>query len=445
MASAVEQFVSNLSLSSFSKAKDLRNKILFTIFALVVCRIGTYVPLPGIDPVAYARSFQSKSSGIFGLFNMFSGGAVERMAVFALGIMPYISASIIVQLVVASIPALETLKKDGEQGRRIINQYTRYATVLIGALQAFGLAVGLINGQGIVFASDSFFVFSTVVTLLGGTMFLVWLGEQITSSGVGNGVSLIIFSGIVAGLPSSFINILELGRIGSISSLFIILVFAFVVLIIAFVVFFERAQRRLLIQYPKRQVGNRIFQEDVSYLPLKINTAGVVPSIFASSLLLLPTTIVGFIDVNSSPKWVSSLANSLNHGNPLYMLLYSIFIVFFSFFYTAIVFDPKDASDNLKKNGGFVPGIRPGDRTTEYIDNILTRITVVGSIYLVVVCIFPEALVSFSGVPISFSGTSVLIVVSVILDTIMQIQGYLIAHQYEGFVKKSKFRSRKKC
>ncbi|MBY7649373.1 MAG: preprotein translocase subunit SecY [Candidatus Liberibacter europaeus] len=443
MASAVEQFVSNLSFSSFAKAKDLKSKILFTLAALIVCRIGTYVPLPGIDPVAYTKAFQSKSSGIFGLFNMFSGGAVERMAVFALGIMPYISASIIVQLIATMIPALEALKKEGEQGRRVINQYTRYATVVLGILQAFGIAIGLKNGQGIVFDSDSFFVFSTVVTLLGGTMFLVWLGEQITSSGIGNGVSLIIFSGIVAGLPSAFINVLELGRVGSISSTLIILVFASVILVVAFVIFFERSQRRLLIQYPKRQVGNRVFQDDISYLPLKLNTAGVVPSIFASSLLLLPATIAGFIDTSSSPGWVASVLNSLNHGNPLYIFLYAVFIVFFAFFYTAIVFDPKDAADNLKKHCGFIPGIRPGERTTEHIDYVLTRITVVGSIYLVVVCILPEIFISFSRVPIALSGTSILIVVSVVLDTIMQIQGYLIAHQYEGFVKKSRFRGRK--
>ncbi|RPD36823.1 preprotein translocase subunit SecY [Candidatus Liberibacter solanacearum] len=444
MVSAVEQFVSNLSISSFSKAKDLKSRIVFTLIAIVVYRLGTHIPLPSIDLVAYTKAFQSKSAGIFGIFNMFSGGAVERMAVFALGIMPYISASIIVQLIVAMVPSLESLKQEGEQGRKIINQYTRYATVFLGIIQAYGIAIGLKNGRGIVSDSDSFFVFSTVVTLLGGTMFLVWLGEQITSRGIGNGISLIIFSGIVAGLPSAFIGVLELGRVGSISTPLILLVFVSIILVIAFVVFFERAQRRLLIQYPKRQVGNRIFPDDVSYLPLKLNTAGVVPSIFASSLLLLPATIVGFVDVTSSPEWVINLVGALGHGQLLYMVLYAASIVFFSFFYTAIVFNPIEAANNLKKQGGFLPGIRPGDRTAEHIDYVLTRVTVVGALYLVFVCILPEILVSVTGIPVSLSGTSILIIVSVVLDTVMQVQGYLIAQQYEGLVKKSKLRNRKK-
>ncbi|MEG8099512.1 preprotein translocase subunit SecY [Candidatus Liberibacter brunswickensis] len=442
MASAVEQFVSNLSLSSFSKSKDLKSRIVFTIFALVVYRLGTHVPLPGIDLVAYTKAFQSKSTGIFGLFNMFSGGAVERMAVLSLGIMPYISASIIVQLVASIVPSLESLKKEGDRGRKIINQYTRYATVILGALQAYGIAVGLRNGQGIVLDSDSFFVFSTIISLLGGTMFLVWLGEQITARGIGNGISLVIFSGIVASLPSSLIGILELGRVGSIPAIFILLILFSIILAIAFVVFCERAQRRLVIQYPKRQVGNRIFKNDVSYLPLKLNTAGVVPSIFASSLLLLPATIVSFIDISSSPLWVADLVGSLGRGQLLYVVLYSIFIAFFSFFYTAIVFNPKEAADNLKKHGGFVPGIRPGDRTAVHIDYVLTRITVVGTIYLICICIFPEILVAFTGISVSLSGTSLLIIVSVILDTVMQIQGYLIAQQYDGVLRKS--RSQKK-
>ncbi|MBL0849379.1 MAG: preprotein translocase subunit SecY [Candidatus Liberibacter ctenarytainae] len=444
MASAVEQFVSNLSFASFSKAKDLKDRILFTLIALLVYRIGTHVPLPGIDLVAYTKSFQSKSAGIFGLFNMFSGGAVERMAVFSLGIMPYISASIIVQLVASIVPSLESLKKEGENGRRIINQYTRYVTVVLGIVQAYGIAVGLEHGHGIVYNSSSFFVFSTVVTLLGGTMFLVWLGEQITAFGIGNGISLIIFSGIVSGLPSAFISILELGRIGSISIPLVILIFASIIAVIAFVVFFERAQRRLLIQYPKRQVGNRVFQDDVSYLPLKLNTAGVVPSIFASSLLLLPATIAGFMDISSFSQWTLGLFGALGRGHLLYMVLYALLIVFFAFFYTAIVFNPKEAADNLKKHGGFMPGIRPGERTAEHIDYVLTRITVIGSIYLVFVCIIPEILIAFTGIPISLSGTSLLIIVSVVLDTVMQIQGYLIAQQYEGFFKKSKLRNRKR-
>ncbi|XCE18132.1 preprotein translocase subunit SecY [Candidatus Liberibacter asiaticus] len=442
MASAVEQFVSNLNFASFSRAKDLKSRIVFTIIALIVYRFGTYIPLPSIDFISYSKAFQSKSAGIFGLFNMFSGVAVERMAVFSLGIMPYISASIIVQLIAATVPSLENLKKEGEQGRKVINQYTRYATVLLGILQAYGIAVGLKNGQGIVSDSDYFFVFSTIITLLGGTMFLVWLGEQITMRGIGNGVSLIIFSGIVAGLPSSLVSVLELGRVGSISTPLMLLIFSSTVAVIALVIFFERAQRRLLIQYPKRQVGNRMFQDDVSYLPLKLNTAGVVPSIFASSLLLLPATIMGFIDVSSSPTWIVGLVDSLGHGRSFYMVLYSVFIVFFAFFYTAIVFNPKEAADNLKKHGGFIPGIRPGDRTALHIDYVLTRVTVVGAGYLVCVCIFPEALIAVTGVPVSLSGTSLLIIVSVVLDTIVQIQGYLIAQQYEGVFKKS--RSKKK-
>jgi preprotein translocase subunit SecY len=375
---------------------------------------------------------------------MFSGGAVQRMAIFALGIMPYISASIIVQLMTSVVPALENLKKEGEQGRKIINQYTRYGTVLLGALQAYGISVGLESGNGLVVDPGIFFRISTVVTLLGGTMFLMWLGEQITSRGIGNGISLIIFAGIAAGLPQALAGTLELGRTGALSTTLILAVIVIAIAVIAIIVFVERAQRRLLIQYPKRQVGNRMFQGDTSHLPLKLNTSGVIPAIFASSLLLLPATVAGFANTTALPAWATSIVAALGHGQPLYMLLYGLLIAFFAFFYTAIVFNPKDTADNLKKHGGFIPGIRPGERTAEYIDYVLTRITVIGAIYLVFVCILPEILVSQTGNPLSLGGTSLLIVVSVTLDTVAQIQGHLIAQQYEGLIKKSKLRGGKR-
>ncbi|MGR6431108.1 preprotein translocase subunit SecY [Rhizobium sp. PAMB 3182] len=444
MASAAEQLASNLNFSTFAKAEDLKKRLWFTLAALLVYRLGTHIPLPGINPGAYAAAFQGQSNGILGLFNMFSGGAVQRMAIFALGIMPYISASIIVQLLTSVIPTLENLKKEGEQGRKIINQYTRYGTVILGTLQAYGIAVGLENGNGLVNDPGMFFRISTVITLVGGTMFLMWLGEQITSRGIGNGISLIIFSGIAAGLPTAVVNLLELGRTGSLSTGIILSVLVVGILVIALIVFMERAQRRLLIQYPKRQVGNRMFQGDTSHLPLKLNTAGVIPAIFASSLLLLPATLAGFSGSSDMPDWATRTIALLGHGQPLYMVLYGALIAFFAFFYTAIVFNPSDTADNLKKHGGFIPGIRPGERTAEYIDFVLTRITVVGAIYLVFVCILPEILVSQTGVPLALGGTSLLIIVSVTLDTVAQIQGHLIAQQYEGMIKKSKLRGGKR-
>ena len=444
MASAAEQLASNLNFSTFAKAEDLKKRLWFTLAALLVYRLGTHIPLPGLNPDAYAQAFHGQAGGILGLFNMFSGGAVQRMAIFALGIMPYNSASIIVQLMTSVVPALENLKKEGEQGRKIINQYTRYGTVLLGALQAYGIAVGLESGSGIVVDPGWFFRISTVITLLGGTMFLMWLGEQITSRGIGNGISLIIFAGIAAGLPSALAGTLELGRTGALSTGLILAVIIVAILCIALIVFVERAQRRLLIQYPKRQVGNRMFQGDTSHLPLKLNTSGVIPAIFASSLLLLPATAAGFTNSTELPGWATSIVAALGHGQPLYMVLYGALIAFFAFFYTAIVFNPKDTADNLKKHGGFIPGIRPGERTAEYIDFVLTRITVVGAIYLVFVCILPEILVSQTGVPLSLGGTSLLIVVSVTLDTVAQIQGHLIAQQYEGLIKKSKLRGGKR-
>lgn len=444
MASAAEQLASNLNFSTFAKAEDLKKRLWFTLAALLVYRLGTHIPLPGLNPEAYAAAFKGQAGGILGLFNMFSGGAVQRMAIFALGIMPYISASIIVQLMTSVVPALENLKKEGEQGRKVINQYTRYGTVLLGTLQAYGIAVGLESGQGLVNDPGLFFRLSTVVTLLGGTMFLMWLGEQITSRGIGNGISLIIFSGIAAGLPSAVVGTLELGRTGALSTALILAVIIVAIAVIALIVFVERAQRRLLIQYPKRQVGNRMFQGDTSHLPLKLNTSGVIPAIFASSLLLLPATAAGFTGTSTLPSWATTIVAALGHGQPLYMALYGALIAFFAFFYTAIVFNPKDTADNLKKHGGFIPGIRPGERTAEYIDYVLTRITVIGAIYLVFVCILPEILVARTGVPLSLGGTSLLIVVSVTLDTVAQIQGHLIAQQYEGLIKKSKLRGGKR-
>ncbi|PLP60987.1 preprotein translocase subunit SecY [Mesorhizobium loti] len=444
MASAAEQLASNLNFAAFAKAEDLKKRIWFTIGALLVYRLGTYIPLPGIDPAAFSQAFQSQSKGVLGMFNMFAGGAVQRMAIFALGIMPYISASIIMQLMTSVIPSLEALKKEGEQGRKIINQYTRYGTVLLAIVQAYGISAGLENGNGIVTDPGMFFRVSTVITLVGGTMFLMWLGEQITARGIGNGISLIIFAGIVAGLPSAISGTLELGRTGALSTPLILAIIILAVVVIALIVFFERAQRRLLIQYPKRQVGNRMFQGDTSHLPLKLNTSGVIPPIFASSLLLLPATVAGFSSTTNLPGWANAVLASLGHGQPLYMAFYAAMIVFFAFFYTAIVFNPKDTADQLKKHSGFIPGYRPGERTAEYIDYVLTRITVIGAIYLVVICLMPEFLISATGVPFYLGGTSLLIVVSVTLDTVAQIQGHLIAHQYEGLIKKSKLRGGKR-
>ncbi|CAN0652713.1 preprotein translocase subunit SecY [Nitratireductor aquibiodomus] len=444
MASAAEQLASNLNFAAFAKAEDLKKRIWFTLGALLVYRLGTYIPMPGINPEAFAQAFQQQSGGVLGMFNMFAGGAVERMAIFALGIMPYISASIIMQLMTSVVPSLEQLKKEGEQGRKVINQYTRYGTVILATVQAYGIAVGLEGGANIVTDPGWFFKISAVITLVGGTMFLMWLGEQITARGIGNGISLIIFAGIVAGLPSAIGGTLELGRTGALSTGLILAIIVLVVAVIGVIVFFERAQRRLLIQYPKRQVGNRMFQGDTSHLPLKLNTAGVIPPIFASSLLLLPATVAGFSDTTQLPGWASTMLASLGHGQPLFMVLYAALIGFFAFFYTAIVFNPKETADQLKKHSGFIPGYRPGERTAEYIDYVLTRITVVGAIYLVLICLLPEFLISATGVPFYLGGTSLLIVVSVTLDTVAQMQGHLIAHQYEGLIKKSKLRGGKR-
>jgi preprotein translocase subunit SecY len=444
MASAAEQLASNLNFAAFAKAEDLKKRIWFTLGALFVYRLGTYIPLPGINPEAFAQAFSSQSQGVLGMFNMFAGGAVERMAIFALGVMPYISASIIMQLMTSVIPSLEALKKEGEQGRKVINQYTRYGTVLLALVQSYGIAVGLSSGANIVSNPGPFFEISAVISLTGGTMFLMWLGEQITARGIGNGVSLIIFAGIVAGMPRALGGTLELSRTGALSTGLILAIMVLAVVVVALIVFFERAQRRLLIQYPKRQVGNRMFQGDTSHLPLKLNTSGVIPPIFASSLLLLPATLAGFSNTANMPAWAQTILSTLAHGQPLYMLFYGGMVAFFAFFYTAIVFNPKETADQLKKHSGFIPGYRPGERTAEYIDYVLTRVTAVGAVYLVAVCLLPEYLIAATGIPFYLGGTSLLIVVSVTLDTVAQIQGHLVAHQYEGLIKKSKLRGGKK-
>jgi preprotein translocase subunit SecY len=440
MVSAAEQLAANLNFSAFAKAEELKKRIWFTLGALLVYRLGTYIPLPGIDPAAWEQIFRTQSGGILGMFNMFSGGGIHRMAIFALNIMPYISASIIIQLMTTVSPTLEALKKEGEAGRKTINQYTRYLTVVLAAFQAYGISIGLEGAANAVADPGMFFRISTVITLTGGTMFLMWLGEQITARGIGNGISLIILSGIVAELPSAIAGTLELGRQGALSTGLILVVLVMAVAVIMFIVFMERAQRRLLIQYPKRQVGNRMFEGQSSHLPLKLNTSGVIPPIFASSLLLLPTTIANFNAGGSD--WLQAITTQLSHGRPLFLILYLGLIVFFAFFYTAIVFNPTETADNLKKHGGFIPGIRPGERTAEYIDYVLSRITVIGAGYLAIVCLIPEILISYAAVPFYFGGTSLLIVVSVTMDTVAQVQGYLLAHQYEGLIKKSKLRGR---
>jgi preprotein translocase subunit SecY len=444
MASAAEQLASSLNFGALAKAEELKKRIFFTLGALLVYRLGTYIPLPGIDPEALRASFANAQQGILGLFNMFSGGAVSRMAIFALNIMPYISASIILQLLTTVSPKLEALKKEGESGRRQINQYTRYLTVILALFQAWGIAVGLQGSGNLVQSPGPFFVLSTVLTLTGGTLFLMWLGEQITSRGIGNGTSLIIFAGIVAELPSAIFGTLELGRQGAISTVLILFVMVMVVGLIALIVFMERAQRRLLINYPRRQVGNKVYEGQTSFLPLKLNTSGVIPPIFASSLLLLPATMASFQAQGGGPEWLQLVNVYLGHGRPLFMILYAAMIIFFAFFYTAIVFNPAETADNLKKQGGFIPGIRPGERTATHIDYVLTRITLVGALYLTFVCLLPEFLISYASLPFYLGGTSILIVVSVTMDTVAQVQGYLIAHQYEGLIKKAKLRGSKR-
>jgi len=445
MASAAEQLAANLNLGVLSKATELKKRIWFTLGALIVYRIGTYIPVPGVDASVMAEMLRSHGGGILGMFDMFSGGALGRMTVFALNIMPYISASIIIQLMSAAVPQLEALKKEGEQGRKRLNQYTRYLTVFIAMFQSYGIAVGLESMRGTFGAAvidpGLFFRVSCMITLVGGTMFLMWLGEQITARGIGNGTSLIIMAGIVANLPSALANLLDLGRTGALSPFFILLFIAIAVGTIAAIVFIERAQRRIPIQYPKRQVGNRMFGGDSTHMPLKINTSGVIPPIFASSILLIPATLAGF--AAGGPGWLQWFAGQLAHGQPIYMALYAFMIIFFAYFYTAVVFNPEETADNLKKYGGFIPGIRPGSATAEYFDRVLTRLTTIGGIYLVAVCLLPEFLISEYGIPFYFGGTSILIVVSVTMDTVTQVQSHLLAHQYEGLIRKARVKGRR--
>ncbi len=444
MVSSVEQFARSFSFSAFAKASDLKRRIWFTLGALIVYRLGTYIPVPGIDPGALQSIFASQQNGIFGVFDAFSGGALGRMTVFALNILPYISASIIMQLMTAAVPSLEKLKKEGgESGRLQLNQYTRYLTVLLAVVQSYGIAVGLEASEGVVTDPGWFFRASTVITLVGGTIFLMWLGEQITQRGLGNGISLIIFSGIVANLPGAIGSLFELGRTGALPTVLILLFLFLSIVVIAIVVFFERAIRRITVQYPRRQRGSRMFGGDSTHLPLKLNTAGVIPPIFASSLLLLPLTVVSFNASSASgPSWLVAIVSLLGRGQPLFLLFYAFLIVFFAFFYTAIVFNPQDTAENLRKNGGVVQGIRPGKQTGDYLDYVLTRLTVVGACYLTVICLLPEWLIARYGVPFYFGGTSLLIVVTVTMDTVTQFQSHLFAQQYESLIKKYHLRSR---
>jgi preprotein translocase subunit SecY len=446
MASAAEQLAAHINFGQLSKATELKKRLWFTLGALIIYRLGTYIPLPGIDPTILKEIFQQQASGILGMFNMFAGGAFGRMTIFALGIMPYISAAIIMQLLTAVSPYFIALKKEGEPGRKKINQYTRYGTVFLAALQGYGIGVGLESMTGsqgsAVIDPGLFFRATTVITLVGGTMFLMWLGEQITARGVGNGISLIIFAGIVAELPSALAGTLELGRTGALPAGLIVFFLLMALVVIAVIVYVERAQRRVVVQYPKRQVGNKMFGGDSSHLPLKLNTAGVIPPIFASSLLLLPITLAGFT-ANAGPDWLNSMVAYLGRGQLAYLLIYAALIGFFAFFYTSVVFNPSETADNLKNNGGFLPGIRPGKNTAEYLDFILTRLTVFGALYLIAISILPEILISKYSVPFYFGGTSLLIVVTVTMDTVAQVQSHLLAHQYEGLIKKSRLRGRR--
>jgi preprotein translocase subunit SecY len=447
MASAAEQLAANINLKAFSKAEDLKKRIWFTIGVLIVYRLATYIPLPGINPAVMAEFARTHGGGIFGMVDMFSGGALSRMSIMALNIMPYISASIIVQLMTAISPQFEALKKEGESGRRKLNQYTRYLTVLIAVLQSYGAAVGLESLQGAagsaVMDPGIFFLLTTVITIVGATLFLMWLGEQITSRGIGNGISLVIFAGIVANLPSSIVSALELGRTGALSYLFILFILVFSVAMMAFIVFMERAQRRILIQYPKRQVGNKIFSGDSSHLPIKLNSTGVIPPIFASSLLLLPISLAQ-LSGGQGPEWLQWILAGFHHGGVVYILLYLFLIVFFSFFYTSIVFNPQETAENLKKNGGFIAGYRPGSNTANYLDSVVTRLTVMGAAYLAFVCAVPEFFYAAYSLPFYLGGTTFLIAVSVPMDTVAQIHSHLLAHQYEGLLKKTRLKGLRK-
>ena len=451
MASAAEQMAANISMASFTKATELKKRLWFTLGALIVFRMLSFVPLPGIDPLLMAELYNTQRGGVLDFFNTFSGGSLERASLIALGVMPYITASIVVQLSTSLSPHMAALKKEGEAGRKKMNQYTRYGTVFLTVVQGYFLATSLMGstasqGISVVVNPGPLFILSTIITLVGGTMFLMWIGEQITSRGIGNGVSLIIMAGIVASLPRALAQVFEGGRTGTLSPLVIIAVLALAVGLILFICFMERAQRRVLIQYPKRQTARGGMEAERSHLPLKINTAGVIPPIFASSLLLMPLTIAQFAGnkvqgESAGGDFLITLSTLLAHGSPLYMALYAAGIIFFCFFYTAVVFNPEETADNLKRHGGFIPGIRPGKNTETYLDYVLTRITVVGAAYLTIICLVPEFLISRAGIPFYLGGTSLLIVVNVTMDTVTQIQSHLIAHQYGDLIKKSKLKS----
>ncbi len=443
MASAAEQLASSSSLGALAKATDLRRRIFFALGLLIVYRIGTYIPVPGIDGIALREFMDEAATGIGGMLNMFTGGAISRMGIFALGIMPYISAAIIVQLMTAMVPSMQQLKKEGEQGRKKINQYTRYLTVVLATFQSYGLAVSLEAGD-LVTDPGWFFRIACVITLVGGTMFLMWLGEQITARGIGNGISLIIFVGIIAEIPAALAQFFSQGRSGELAPAIIIGILLMVVAVITFVVFMERALRKITIQYPRRQVGMKMFDGGASHLPIKVNPAGVIPAIFASSLLLLPVTLATFSGQQTSDLMATVLAY-FGPGQPAYLLFFTAMIIFFTFFYTTQVsFKTEDVADNLKNQNGFIPGIRPGQRTQEYLDYVVYRIVTVGAIYLAAVCLLPEILRDQLAIPFYFGGTSVLIVVVVTIDTINQVQSHLLAHQYEGLLEKSQLRGKKR-
>jgi preprotein translocase subunit SecY len=442
MASAAEQLAANMNFGAFQKATDLHKRLWFTLGALIVYRLGTYVPIPGVNIAAFAHAFSGQSKGILGMFNMFSGGAVQRMAVFSLNVMPYISASIIVQLMSTMYPPWEKLKKESQAGQKQLNQYTRYLTVVLALVQSFGIAQGLMHAQNVVDQPGIFFLISTMATLTGGTLFLMWLGEQMTTRGVGNGTSLIIFAGIVANMPTAIWQMITETQTGQMSAFAFLGIIALAVAAVLFIIFIERSQRRLLVQYPKRQVGNRMYGGDSSFLPLKINTSGVIPPIFASSLLLLPTTVLSLVAGNGAPPkwapWLPAVVGSVSRGHPLYLVLYGGMILFFTFFYTSIVFNPEETAENLRKYGGFLPGIRPGKRTADYLDFVLTRLTVIGAAYIAFVCLVPEAINGSNPSAQIIGGTSILITVTVMMDTVTQIQSHLLAHQYEGLLKKNR-------
>ncbi len=427
-------------LKMSGKMGDLKSRLLFLIGALIVFRIGSFIPVPGIDPVALEDLFKSQQGGILGMFNMFSGGALSRFSVFALGIMPYISASIIMQLMTVVSPAMEALKKEGEAGRRKITQYTRYGTVLLATFQAIGISIALESQSGLVVDPGFLFRITSVVSLVAGTMFLMWLGEQITERGLGNGISIIIFAGIAAGLPQAIGGTLELTRTGAFSIPLVLLLFAGALLITALVVFVERGQRKILVNYAKRQVGNKVYGGQSSHLPLKLNMAGVIPPIFASSIILFPATIAGMFGNSESLYWLKDLGAALSPGQPIYVLLYAAAILFFCFFYTALVFNPRETADNLKKSGAFIPGYRPGEQTSRFIDKVMTRLTLIGAIYITLVCLIPEFLIVNWNVPFYFGGTSLLIIVVVSMDFMAQVQTYVMTHQYEGLLKKANFK-----